>query len=256
MKKTLILLHLLVCISILSLSQVNINNKDSIDKKATAPKDRNMFGQGIRRGLIISSEGLTEGYVMYSVPNSASVYLINRKGEVVHEWKGNYGGTATVAYMMNDGSVMQNAVDPDFPVFAGGGEAGRLQKINWNNKMLWDFEYANEEALVHHDLAVMPNGHVLAIAWEARTADEVMAAGRKPKLTPKAGLWPDRIVEIEPLDNRHGKVVWEWHVWDHLIQDYDSKKANYGKPADHPELLDFNVGDTLPPLISPRHPSL
>ncbi len=223
---------------------------DTSNKKPTAPKDRNMFGLHIPRGLTINSDGVTDGYVMFAVPNSASVYLINRKGEVVHEWKGNYGGTATVAYMMNDGSVMQNAVDPDFPVFAGGGEAGRLQKINWNNKMLWDFEYANEEALVHHDLAVMPNGHVLAIAWEARTANEVMAAGRKPKLTPKAGLWPDRIVEIEPLDNRHGKVVWEWHVWDHLIQDYDSKKANYGKPADHPELLDFNVGDTLPPLIS------
>jgi len=222
---------------------------DTSNKKPTAPKDRNMFGLHIPRGLTINSDGVTDGYVMFAVPNSASVYLINRKGEVVHEWKGNYGGTATVAYMMNDGSVMQNAVDPDFPVFAGGGEAGRLQKINWNNKMLWDFEYANEEALVHHDLAVMPNGHVLAIAWEARTANEVMAAGRKPKLTPKAGLWPDRIVEIEPLDNRHGKVVWEWHVWDHLIQDYDSKKANYGKPADHPELLDFNVGDTLPPIL-------
>ena len=65
-------------------------------------------------------------------------------------------------------------------------------------------------------------------------------------MIPKAGLWPDKIVEIEPQDKPHGgKIVWEWHIWDHLIQDYDSKKANYGKPADHPELLDFNVGDTI-----------
>ncbi|MEJ7684602.1 MAG: hypothetical protein WKG06_43490 [Segetibacter sp.] len=34
------------------------------------------------------------------------------------------------------------------------------------------------------------------------TADEVLAAGRKPKLTPKAGLWPDKIVEIEPQGKR------------------------------------------------------
>jgi hypothetical protein len=54
-------------------------------------KDRNMFGQGIPRGLTITSDGLAEGYVLFAVPNSASVYLINRKGEVVHEWKGNYG---------------------------------------------------------------------------------------------------------------------------------------------------------------------
>jgi hypothetical protein len=78
----------------------------------------------------------------------------------------------------------------------------------------------------------------------------VLAAGRKPALIPKAGLWPDKIVEIEPIDNMHGKIVWEWHVWDHLIQDFDSKKANYGKPEDHPELLDINVGEPLPPAIS------
>ncbi|MEO5999384.1 MAG: aryl-sulfate sulfotransferase, partial [Chitinophagaceae bacterium] len=172
------------------------------------------------------------------------------KGEVVHQWKGNYGGPNASVYLNDDGSLTQNAVDPDFPVFTGGGEAGRLQKITWDSKIVWDFEYANEEYLTHHDLTIMPNGHVLAIAWEARTAGQVLAAGRKPVLIPKAGLWPDKIVEIEPQGDRHGRIVWEWHIWDHLIQDYDSKKANYGKPAEHPELLDFNVGDSLPPLIS------
>ena len=223
--------------------------KDS-SKTPPPPPDRNMFGLHIPRGLTKTSDGLADGYVMFSVPNSALVYLINRKGEVVHEWKGNYGGPNASAYLNDDGSLIQNAVDPDFPLFVGGGEAGRLQKITWDNKIVWDFEYANEESHTHHDLAVMPNGNVLAIAWEAKTADEVLAAGRKPKLIPKAGLWPDKIVEIEPQGLRGGKIVWEWHIWNHLIQDYDSKKANYGNPANHPELLDFNVGDTLPPLIS------
>jgi hypothetical protein len=154
------------------------------------------------------------------------------------------------AYLTNDGSLVQNVYDLDFPVFAGGGETGRLQKITWDSKILWDFEYANEKEHAHHDFTVMPNGNVLAIVWEAKTANEALASGRKPKLIPKAGVWPDKIVEIQPTDDRHGKIVWEWHIWDHLIQDFDPKKANYGKPADHPELLDFNVGDTLPPLIS------
>ena len=248
MKKIHLFLYLFLCTSILSFSQNS--NKDSAANKPASPKDRNMFGLGIPRGLILSTDGLADGYVLYSVPNSASVYLINRKGEVVHEWRGNYGCMASVAYLQNDGSIIQNAADPDFPVFAGGGEAGRIEKITWDSKVVWDFEYATEEYLHHHDFAVMPNGHILAIAWEAKTPEEVLAAGRKPKLIPKAGLWPDKIVEIEPLDNRHGKIVWEWHVWDHLIQDFDSKKANYGKPADHPELLDINVGEPLPPAIS------
>lgn len=223
---------------------------DTSSRKPPAPKDRNMFGLGIPRGLTKTSEGLAEGYILFAVPNSALVYLINRKGEVVHEWKGNYGGQGRVAYLQDDGSIIQNVDDPDFPVFAGGGESGRIQKISWSGKMLWDFEYATEEHLHHHDFAVMPNGHILAIAWEAKTPAECVAAGRKANMIPKAGLWPDEIVEIEPQGNHHGKIVWEWHIWDHLIQDFDKKKANYGNPADHPELLDYNVGDTVPPLIS------
>src|SRR4051812_46699153 len=216
MKKAPLLLALLILISIASFCQVKVNLNDTSANKTPNPKDRNMFGLRIPRGLTKTSDGLTEGYVLFAVPNSASFYLVNRKGEVVHEWKGNYGVLG--GYLQNDGSLVQNAADPDFPVFAGGGECGRLQKITWDSKILWDFEYADEKSHTHHDFTVMPNGHVLAIAWEAKTADEVLAAGRKPKLIPKAGLWPDKIIEIEPLDERHGKIVWEWHMWDHLIQ--------------------------------------
>ncbi len=126
MKKTLLLLHLLVCISMVSVCQVKDNNRDSSNKKATVPKDRNMFGHKIPRGLKINSDGLADGYIMFAVPNSSLVYLVNRRGEVVHEWKGNYGSFN--AYLMDDGSVVQGADDPDYPVFGFGGPYGRIQK--------------------------------------------------------------------------------------------------------------------------------
>jgi hypothetical protein len=212
-------------------------------------EDRNMFGLHIPRGLTKTSDNLAEGYVMFVPTNSASIYLINRKGEVVHEWKGIYGVNSP--YLNDDGSISLLATDPDFPVFAGGGEAGRIQKISWDSKMLWDFEYATEDYLAHHDIAVLPNGNVLAIAWEARSADDVIQIGRKPDLTPKAGLWTSRIVEIEPIDKTHGKVVWQWQIWDHLIQDFDSTKDKYGDVAAHPELLDINAeDDELPKPIT------
>lgn len=248
MKMTRLILHLLMSIALMSSCQVEARRQDTIKNKAAAAKDRDMFGHRIPRGLTINEAGVAEGYVLFAVPNSASVYLINRAGEVVHEWKGNYGVMG--AYLGADGALVQNAVDPDFPVFAGGGETGRLQKITWDSKLLWDFEYANEKFHAHHDFTVMPNGNILAIAWEAKTAKEALAAGRKPALTPKAGLWPDKIVEIVPQGQRGGKIVWEWHIWDHLIQDHDAGKTNYGKPAAHPELLDLNVGEALKPLIS------
>jgi len=37
-----------------------------------------------------------------------------------------------------------------------------------------------------------------------------------------------------------GKIVWEWRVWDHLVQDFDRTKANYGAVAAHPELIDVH----------------
>ncbi len=209
---------------------------------------RNMFGHGIKRGLTIKSEDLDSGYIMFCPPNSASMYLINRDGLVVHEWKSNYaiiGG-----YLNEDGSLFQNAYDVDFPVFAGGGESGRLQHITWEGKLLWDFEYADEQQHVHHDFAVMPNGHILAIAWESKSAEEVLQAGRKPDMIPAAGIWPEKIVEIVPNGKYHGEVVWEWHIWDHMIQDHDPTKDNYGDPSAHPELMDINLGHPLPPPIS------
>lgn len=217
--------------------------------EAPSGEDRNMFGHYIPRGLTIHTNGLTPGYAMYTVTNSASTYLIDRQGRVVHEWKGNYGVMG--AYLQEDGSLIQNAYDVDFPVFAGGGETGRLQKISWESRMLWDFEYANEVYHAHHDMAVLPNGNILAIAWESRTVEESLQAGRKPELIPKAGLWPDKILEVEPDGKYGGKVVWEWRLWDHLIQDHDPGKDNYGDPAEHPELVDINLArNPLPEPIT------
>ena len=225
------------------------NSKEQKLVEPESPKkERNMFGHYITRGLIINTDSLAPGYVMFNPSNSASTYLVNRKGEVVHEWKGNYG--AHSPYLNDDGSISLMASDPDFPVFAGGGQMGRLQKISWESKMLWDFEYATEMHHAHHDIAVMPNGNMLAIAWEAKSAEDVLKAGRDSEQIPKDGLWPEKIVEIEQVDKTHGKVVWEWHIWDHLIQDHDANMDNYGNVATHPELLDFNAGAEIPDPIT------
>lgn len=247
MKKYQLVLPFMLFVSLLALGQTTGKNNDTTNKKTASTLDRNMFGRGLLRGLKVNGDGLADGYILFAVPNSASVYLINRRGEVVHEWKSNHG--VMNAYLQDDGSLFQSAYDPDPPVFMGGGQAGRIQKTSWDNDMLWDYEYANEQHLHHHDFAVMPNGHVLAIAWESRTADEAIAAGRNPKITPKAGVWPDQIVEIASVDDMHGKVVWEWHSFGHLIQDFDKTKKNFGDIASHPELINFNAGeDSLPKM--------
>ena len=116
--------------------------------------------------------------------------------------------------------------------------------------MLWDFEFATEEHHAHHDIAVMPNGNILAIAWEAKSMKGAIEAGRKPERTPKAGIWPDMVVEIKPEGMFGGRIIGEWHMWDHLVQDTDENLPNYGQPGDHPELFDINLGAEIPEVIT------
>jgi len=85
---------------------------------------------------------------------------------------------------------------------------------------------------------------------ETKTRAEAIAAGRNPDYVSNTGFIPDHIIEVQPTGPTSGDIVWEWHVWDHLIQDYDSSKANYGVVADHPELVDINyrtssIGDWM-----------
>ncbi|MBK8504128.1 MAG: aryl-sulfate sulfotransferase [Saprospiraceae bacterium] len=149
-------------------------------------------------------------------------------------------------YLQPDGYLIRSGRDPDAPVFGGGGQGGYFQKFNWTGDLVWEYRFATEKHLSHHDMAVMPNGNILAIAWEAKSVDEALLSGRKPDMIPKAGLWPDMVVEIKPEGSDEGQIVWEWHLWDHMIQNFDTAKKNYGDPSMHPELMDINIGRPLP----------
>jgi len=105
---------------------------------------------------------------------------------------------------------------------------------------VWEFTLSTSEHRLHHDVAVLPNGNVLMIAWEAKTADEAIAAGRDPALLSDGELWPDKIIEVKPTPPAGGEIVWEWRIWDHLVQDHDPARANHGDVAAHPELVDLN----------------
>ena len=64
--------------------------------------------------------------------------------------------------------------------------------------------------------------------------------GRRPETVKDSHLQPDCLVEIKPTGKKTGEIVWEWRSWDHLIQDRDKTKPNYGNVSDHPELFDVN----------------
>jgi hypothetical protein len=85
----------------------------------------------------------------------------------------------------------------------------------------------------------MPNGNILVIVWERKKNMEAIAAGRASALISNT-VWSEKVLEIKPKGTDSYDIVWEWHVWDHLVQDNDPNKSNYDSVAAHPELIDIN----------------
>ena len=78
------------------------------------------------------------------------------------------------------------------------------------------------------------------LSRQYKTAKEAAAAGANPDFIGSDSLTVPHIVEAKITGPANCETVWEWSAWDHLIQDFDTSKANYGKVAEHPELIDLN----------------
>jgi len=176
-------------------------------------------------------ENAFDGQILFSPFFSTTTYLIDNTSTINHTWSSTHR-PFTEAYMLDDGGIMR-------PILTGNG----VQKISWNGTIVWDYRYTVTGCTCHHDIEVLPNGNVLMIVWVTKTRSEAIAAGRNPNKIEGTTFTPDKIIEVEPTGPTSGDIVWEWHVWDHLIQDYDPSKDNYGVVGDHPELIDINYGD-------------
>jgi hypothetical protein len=177
-----------------------------------------------------------DGYTLYFPQGGTKAYLVDLSGNIYHSWTFNSNKKTCYASYLLSGGVLLRTVEHQGNFFTGGPISGEVQKVDWNGNILWDYIYSTTDYCTHHDIHGMPNGNVLVIAYERKTPAEVVQAGCAQSIE----MWPDKIVEIEPSGTTGGTVVWEWHAWDHLIQDHDPSKSNYGVVADHPELMNIN----------------
>lgn len=183
------------------------------------------------------SPSLDDGYVLFAPIGSTSTYLIDKCGKQVKMWHDSYRPGQSF-YLLPDGTLLRPA-NANNMTFDAGGKGGIIEKIDWNENVTWTYTISDATSCQHHDVKALPNGNVLVIAWESKTNAEAIAAGRNPALAPVT-LWSEQILEIQPVGTNGGNVVWEWHLWDHLVQDFDNTKSNYGAVASNPQLLDLN----------------
>ena len=99
---------------------------------------------------------------------------------------------------------------------------------------------------------VSPHRHLLVLAWEALTRDEVTTGGN-PKWASEAGALSETVLEVDPNTN---EIVWQWRLRDHFGEGRDEFDLNArleayavyartsGEPLDRVKLFSANCSLT------------
>lgn len=198
-------------------------------------------------GLINRSAGSQDGYVLFAPMTSDNTYLIDKCGKSVHTWNSIRKPGAAV-YFLEDGSLLRTEGVGNSN-FAVGGTGGAIVRYDWNSNVLWNVTISSERECQHHDICRLPNGNILAIVWDRKMPQEAIDAGRDPAHVGN-DLWSEKIVELQPIGTNSANIVWEWYVWDHLVQDFDPSRPNFGAVEDYPGLININFAGGAAPGVS------
>lgn len=201
----------------------------------------NIYAQNNTVGVLQNSDESYLGYTFFSPFNSTNAYLVDNCGRLVNQWtRGTRPGLS--AYFLDNGLLLRTyKIDPIGP-FTSASNAGGLELVDWDNNVVWFYEFNDDQSLSHHDAVMMPNGNLLVLTWELTYTDELIELGRDPnEIFSEGFMWSEKILEIKPIGNNDMEIIWQWEIKDHYIQDFDDTKLNFGVVSEHPELFDINL---------------
>jgi hypothetical protein len=192
--------------------------------------------------LLLSQSSPQEGFTLFSPTWTDDAHLLDENQNLVHTWS-DHSRPGLACYLLPNGNLLRTYKTAAPGAAHLGGVGGGVHVLDWDGQVLWDYQLSTLTENLHHDVEYLPNGNVLLIAWEDKTAAGAVAAGRNPSSVPPTQFWSEQILELDPST---GTIVWEWHLWDHIIQDYDPGAPNYGVIANNPHRVNLN----FPPSIS------
>lgn len=193
-------------------------------------------------GVLSKANNANDGYNLIFPHNQQRVFLLNNNGQLVHHWEDESGLVpGNGVYLMPNGNLIKckRPNTKDDPIYAPGAGA-TVDVVSWEGDVLHTYTLNDDKARLHHDIAPMPNGNVLMIAWEKFSMEEAVEAGRDPNNLPQEYILSEMILEWDPVQN---KIVWEWHVWDHLIQNQFPDKSNFGNIEQNSGKIDINYDE-------------
>lgn len=183
-------------------------------------------------GLFTNTPSSFDGYTLFAPIKSTETYLIDNCGEKVHSWSSTYQPGLS-CYLMDDGTLLRTGKIPG----AGNG-SGIIEMIDWSGNVIWDYSSSATHGKQHHDIELLPNGNILLLVWDQRQQSELTQTGSS---TSNSSINSEQIIEVQPnLITGGATVIWEWKAWEHLVQNVDSTKDNYGHVGLSPEKIDIN----------------
>lgn len=175
-----------------------------------------------------------DGFALYNTTNSTTARLINANQQIAYTWSCPTNYSYAMALKPN-GNIVRTAVNSGNQINTAA-VSGRVQELNPQGQVVWDFIYSTADYVTHHDICLMPNGNVLLLAYVRRTAAQLQALG----YSGSSNKYPGRIIEIQPTGST-AQVVWQWEMQDRFIQYVDPNKPNYMPIAENPHRMNINV---------------
>lgn len=182
----------------------------------------------------LNKDLVEDGLVLINDAGNNRVYLMDKTARIHHEWKLT-SGLGNDVFLLPNGKLLAS-LEADDPKIELGGSGGKLQIIDKNGNVEWNFDYSSDDRIMHHDAELLPNGNIIALVWERINKDEAMQNGSKLE----TDLFTEAIIEINPVNK---EIVWEWRAWDHVVQDTDEAKNRFGIISKNPQLIDLNYVD-------------
>lgn len=189
-------------------------------------------------GLIFNNDSKikSNGYTLFNPSSDDRVFLINNCGEVVNKWDF-LSLDSRYSYLLENGNLL---VGSDL----------EAQIKDWDNNVLWSINYQDLlGTTIHHDIEPLPNGNYLVLVRDMYSKEELLEEGLDISYNLDTMVL-DKILEIEPVGTNSANIVWEWKLFDHLVQDYDSTKSNFGVISSNSQLwnLNYNGGQGSNPI--------
>jgi len=195
-----------------------------------------IFGQNTV-GTLLNTANALNGYTLFTFKKET--FLINNCGEIINQWSSDFIAGKSVSLLEN-GNLLRTGVIPNPNNIFLPGIGGKIELFDWNGNLIWQYEYSTNNAVQHHDVLPLPNGNILMLAISVLSETQAIQMGRNPSNLLDSELFNEQIIELKPIGTNNADIVWEWNMKDHLIQDFDNTKDNFGVVSENPQLLNIN----------------